>query len=132
EGRALTALGFQPVRGTIAPPLVSGRTPAQPDEITLGAKTLRALHRHVGDTVVVAGTGGSTRMKVVGRAVYPSLGITDPGGVGEGVGMTYEGLSSVVPSSPLNIFPMVLAPGVDIDRTVARLQKEFAIGQVNV
>ena len=131
DHHTLTALGIQPLRGTIYPPLVSGRSPSQPDELTVGPKTLRALHRHVGDTVTVAGVGGSRRMRIVGTAVYPSIGVADPGGVGAGAGLTYEGLTTVVPEAPRNLFPIVLAPGADPDRVVDRLQKEYAIGQVD-
>ena len=132
EGRSLTALGIQQLRGRIEPPLVSGRSPERPAEITLGPKTLRLVHRRVGDTVEVGGSGGGTRrMRVVGSAVYPSVGIADPGGVGEGIGLTLDGLMSVVPGSPQNLFPLVLAPGANLTRTVASLQKQYAIGQVN-
>lgn len=131
DGRSLTAVGFEPLRGTIAPPLVSGRTPLAADELTAGPKTLRALHKRVGETVTVAGSGGRRRMHVVGRAVYASVGIADPGGVGEGVGMTLAGLRSVAPDAPQNIFPIDLRPGVNFEGKVAALRKEFAIGQVD-
>ncbi len=131
EGRSLTALGIESVRGTITPPLVSGRSPTQPDELSVGSKTLREMHRHVGDTVTISGTAGSRRMKIVGAAVYPSVGVSDPGGVGEGVGMTIGGLRAVVAETPQNIYPIVLAAGVDVDKKVAQLQKMFTVGQVN-
>jgi len=65
--------------------MLAGRAPAGPDEIAVGAQTLRAIHARVGETVRVAvnfATGvapdGSARpMRVVGVAVLPDFSLQD-------------------------------------------------------
>jgi ABC-type lipoprotein release transport system permease subunit len=131
EGRALTAMAIAPIRGTITLPVVSGRAPTQPDEISVGPKTLRHIHRKVGDTVVVAGSDGNRRVRIVGRAVYPSLGISDLGGVGEGVGMTSEGLTAIANQATPNEFLVSVAPGARAANVVDRFNRNVARGAVS-
>ncbi len=62
---------------------LSGRLPAGPGEIALGAQTLRALHRSVGQTVEVrvtwtggvAGPPGTRTMRITGTVVLPAFGV---------------------------------------------------------
>ena len=49
------AIGIGPARGRDYLTLLAGRAPSAPDEIVLGAQTLRAVHRRVGQTVRVSG-----------------------------------------------------------------------------
>ena len=44
-------VSMQSVRGDIAPVMVSGRAPVRDDEIALAPITLRAMNKHVGDTM---------------------------------------------------------------------------------
>ena len=55
-----------------------GRAPRTDDEVALGAKTLGAVHRSVGDTVRVAGASGSKMFRIVGQAAFPSLSDPEP------------------------------------------------------
>ena len=66
--------------------MLAGRPPDAPDEIALGAQTLRAIHARLGETVRVAvnlATGirraraPSGRCGVVGVAVFPDFGLQD-------------------------------------------------------
>ncbi len=70
------------------PTLLEGRAPRSPDEIVLGAKSLAAAHRRVGQTVMVSLNGAPTPqpMRVVGRAVFPFFGFGSftPTGLGDG------------------------------------------------
>src|SRR5207244_3142022 len=70
------------------PAVIEGRAPQGPDEIVLGAKTLAASHRHIGQTVVVTPQGATAGhpMRIVGRAVFPFFGrgAFNPTGLGEG------------------------------------------------
>ena len=56
DGMIVPAIGIDQVRGGGYLTLLAGRAPTSPDEIVLGAQTLRALHRQVGQTVRVAVT----------------------------------------------------------------------------
>ena len=77
----MAAVGIDPIRGGGYLTLLAGRAPSAPDEIALGAQTLRAIHRQVGQTVQVAVNRTSTSgpvtvhtMRIVGVAVFPSFG----------------------------------------------------------
>jgi ABC-type antimicrobial peptide transport system permease subunit len=81
DGKTVPATGISPVHGTGFLTLLAGHPPSGPGEIVLGAQTLRAVHRQVGQTVRVAvyqitGVLGPERtMHVVGVAVFPSFGL---------------------------------------------------------
>ena len=47
--RHATGWGFTPVRGVIDPAVVAGRAPRGPREVALGAATMRAIHKKIGD-----------------------------------------------------------------------------------
>ena len=80
DGKIVAAIGINPVRGGGYLTLLSGRAPAAPGEIALGAQTLRALHRQLGQTVQVVvdrvsapGPAAQYTMRIVGVAVLPSF-----------------------------------------------------------
>jgi ABC-type antimicrobial peptide transport system permease subunit len=79
DGRRVGGLVVNNVKGSMFPPVLEGRSPAASDEIALGTKTLRALHKHVDlqhpQTVRlgVEGIPGSIEIKIVGRAVVPPV-----------------------------------------------------------
>jgi ABC-type antimicrobial peptide transport system permease subunit len=80
DGQTVAAVGLTPARGQGYLTTLAGHLPSGPGEIALGARTLRSLHRQVGQQVQVAGSGygavgGATHpMRIVGEAVFPSLG----------------------------------------------------------
>jgi len=138
DGKILPAIGIDPLHGDGYLTLLAGRPPSGPGEIVLGAQTLRALHRHLGQTVqvVVSWTGGypgpatQHTMRIVGMAVFPSFGLyllsaTD---LGNGAAVSASLLS--VPSPPTrctghvtcyNFFLIRYRPGTDLNTAAARL-----------
>jgi hypothetical protein len=81
DGESAPFLFSQP-GAELSPPILSGHGLAANDQIVLGAATLAALHKHVGDTVVVS-YGSSddapiylppTRLAIVGTATFPAVG----------------------------------------------------------
>lgn len=59
----------------VAPPLLSGHGFNAPDQVVLGATTLAALHKHVGDTVQVqTGPKQPTILHIAGTATFPAIG----------------------------------------------------------
>jgi ABC-type antimicrobial peptide transport system permease subunit len=80
QGRTVAAIGLTPVRGQGYVTLLAGHLPSGPGQIALGARTLRSLHRQMGQTVQVTASGYGvvshrTRpMRIVGEVVFPSLG----------------------------------------------------------
>jgi len=74
DGRPVAALAFTQITGQpFMPEMISGRAPANAHEVALGAKTLHALHKHVGDTVQIAVRARTIEYTVVGRTVFPTF-----------------------------------------------------------
>jgi len=146
DGVEVPAVGLENLQGSVFPTLSAGRAPAGAGEIVLGAATLATLHRSVGDSVVVQGEGLARTMHVVGRAVFPVLGIGDfaPTSLGEGAALTVQGLDDVggsaiaqftgggpPPTSDLSFALIRFKPGVDPTAAKARIQAQvpqFPVG----
>ena len=118
-GRPVTGWGYYEIRGNIGPAVVTGRAPRTDDEVALGAKTLGAVHRSVGDTVRVAGASGSKMFRIVGQAAFPSL--SDPEPLADGAAFTARGLNRLGANGGWNIV-VRLAPGANR----AQLAREVA------
>jgi hypothetical protein len=70
---------LQPRRGNVLPLAVRGQIATGTDEIAIGARTLRQLHRSVGDTVTARGsTGRQMRLRIVGQTLLPALNPNQP------------------------------------------------------
>jgi ABC-type antimicrobial peptide transport system permease subunit len=135
-GTIVPAIGIDQLRGDGYLTLLAGRAPAAPDEIALGAQTLRALHRQLGQTVQVAVNSGTASvpvthaMRIVGVAVFPAFSRG-------GFAPTDLGTGAVVPASVLsepfaatnctkdetcyNFFLVRYRPGTDLTAAAARL-----------
>jgi hypothetical protein len=74
-GRTVPAIGIDPLRGRDFLTLLAGRAPSGRSEIALGTRTLRAIHRRVGQTVPVVVKGNRHTMRIVGpRCSHRSAG----------------------------------------------------------
>ena len=104
------AIGIGPARGRDFLTLLAGRAPAAPDEIVLGAQTMRAVHARLGQTVRVTvnqvayppSYGRISRMmRIVGEAVFPafSRGSFTPTDLGTGAAVPAAVLSEPSPST---------------------------------
>ncbi|HTW01267.1 MAG TPA: ABC transporter permease, partial [Streptosporangiaceae bacterium] len=143
DGKIVPAIGLDQVRGGGYLTLLAGRAPTTPDEIVLGAQTLRAIDGHLGQTVTVTvnqgttgGPGPAQRMRVVGVAVLPafSRGSFAPTGLGTGAVLpaivlsagTREGTTDS-PCTPgglcYNFFLLRYKPGTDLAAEAATLTK---------
>ncbi len=124
DGRAVEALSFRPLRGSaISPVVLTGRAPIGRREVVLGHATLRALGKHVGDTVQIAGRRTQLRYRVVGEAVFPTLGQSQP--IADGAAFTGAGFT---PLFDQNVFSRYfvgrVAPGaseVAVARRIGRV-----------
>jgi hypothetical protein len=128
DGRPTTVLGFGPGKGALGPVVVEGREPTQPDEIALGATTMGALGKRIGDTVEVSGAGEPQPLRVVGRVVV---------NLGDGSPTVAPGKGAVVhpelwrslnpPAMPLipSYFFVRLDPAGDRRGAIERLQRDF-------
>jgi ABC-type antimicrobial peptide transport system permease subunit len=89
-GRPTIGWALVDVKGTLRPEIVTGRLPQTPNEVALGATTMRALGKRIGDTVRTAGPQGHPIVeRVVGEAVFPQIADAQP--LAEGVWFTSAG-----------------------------------------
>ncbi len=128
DGRPATAIAYTQLRGgPIEPVVVRGRAPDGPDEVALGVTTLRALGKHVGDTVAVAGRSATLDYRIVGTAVFPSLGQAQP--LADGAAFTGAGYA---PLFDQNLFTRVVRRAVRSRRRPVRRraldQRHGAVG----
>jgi FtsX-like permease family len=81
DGQTIPAM-LEPSRAAVAPPLLSGHEVDAKDQIVLGQSTLAALHKEVGDHVILSyGTKADApayvapmRLTIVGSATLPAIG----------------------------------------------------------
>ena len=117
---AATLWGLSGVDGPpLAPTMLEGRWPQTPDEIALGATTLRELGLSVGDRVHVAVAGNEKDATIVGMPVFPDFGFG--AGFGDGAGLTLEGLQQLDPSTTQNLVVANYVPGTDRAAVLARV-----------
>jgi hypothetical protein len=111
DGVAVPCL-FGSTHAALAPPILSGRTFATPDEIVLGAATLSQLNKHVGDTVTVSHGGDITpvQLRVVGTATMPAVGILD--GLHSSMGTGALLSADVLPDGVRNVVAPVAGPNM--------------------
>ena len=128
DGRSVPLLSFTPGKGSLRPAVVEGREPTRPDEVALGATTMRALGKRIGDTVEVSGVGEPQRLRVVGRV------IVNQGDAGAAVAPGKGAITHVdlwrrvgppgMPVTPSSFF-VRLDPAADRQRAIAQLERDF-------
>ncbi|HYB17440.1 MAG TPA: FtsX-like permease family protein, partial [Streptosporangiaceae bacterium] len=138
NGKIVPAIGVDPLHGSGYLTLLAGRAPAAPDEIALGAQTLRALHRQLGQTVqvVLSLTGASPgpatvhTMRIVGEVVFPSFGLYVLSATDLGIGAAISASLLSIPFKPTgctghvtcyNFFLLRYRPGTDLTAAAAGL-----------
>jgi hypothetical protein len=108
--------GLRPVKGDVGLTLLEGQAPQRPDEVAIGADTADQRAAGVGDRIEVDGAQGPRTLRVTGIARFPVLNGDNPA---DGMALTLEGLTRLVPPSPQDGafgFPTTLvdlAPGAD-------------------
>jgi len=130
DGLTVPVIGQSP-RAPVGPPVLSGHGLRATGQIVLGPATLAALHKHVGDQVTVqSGAVRRTRLRIVGTATLPSLGIynTLHTEMGTGSVLDYRLIPGAVPGQPNDIL-VTLRPGAD--RAVQQRLLERLVPAVN-
>jgi ABC-type lipoprotein release transport system permease subunit len=126
-GEQVTSLAIEPVEGSVLPPILQGRPPSAATEVALGAKTLRRLGAHVGDTIEVGITGAPQQaVTVVGRTVIPAL-VGGDARLGEGALLSVAGMRRLAPKSLAGAITasdvyLRVTPGADTSLVLARLK----------
>jgi hypothetical protein len=121
----LDTVSIEPKKGSVTLRVVEGRLPAGPDEVALGAHTLRDTGRGIGDTVQFpggaercAGTEGCPlTFKVTGRVLFWS----EESAPGDGAVFTSAGQASLAHSDGFVSAVVKFAPGV----TYEEFSKKF-------
>ncbi|HJT37931.1 MAG TPA: ABC transporter permease [Actinomycetota bacterium] len=122
DGVPADAMVVQGGNDRFLPPIESGRAPQGQDEIALGPKTLRRIHKSVGDEVDVSMVGlKGLPYRVVGKMVLPTVGHT--ANLGEGSIVTQGGLTRLFKFGPdfVDEFVVRFKPGVNVVKARARL-----------
>lgn len=74
DGQAVPVMGASP-NARVGPPVLTGHALTSRDQVVLGATTLAALHKRIGDTVEVSnGAGQPIGLVIVGTATLPTIG----------------------------------------------------------
>ena len=101
DGRLVGGMAFTQLQGqAIEPEVTAGRPPTGPDEVALGAKTLRALGKHLGDDVEIAGRNAAVTYRIVGQVVLPTLLAAQP--LADGAAFTGEGYAPLFDQNLFN------------------------------
>jgi hypothetical protein len=96
DGRPTTGWGFTPLHGSIDPEVVAGTVPRGSSEVALGAATLRALGKKIGDTVRVSGVKKVLEYRIVGQVVLPPLDDGEIQPLAEGAAFSGSGFAPLV------------------------------------
>ncbi len=110
DGRDVPAVGLHQLRGSVFPTILEGRAVQGQDEIVLGTNILRRSGKSVNDWVDVVVGGEPRSMRIVGRAVFPSLGRGGfpPTALGEGAAVDAGVLAEPDPDAPDAIYNFFL------------------------
>jgi hypothetical protein len=125
DDRPAAAWGFRSLSGTVEPEVVAGRAPRGPNEVALGAVTLDAIGKGIGDTVDLRGARGPREFVVVGRIVLPNFGSTQP--LADGAAVTRDGFDQLYDpgENETQLLVAHLEPGADR----AAIEKELSTGR---
>jgi hypothetical protein len=125
-GRDIQLVGLAALRGSVLPPVLGGRLPRGPGEIALGGADLRALHQHVGGTVVAGTARRAVRLRITGQVVLTPEITNEQSRLGSGAVMTLAGADAVSGTRlPRNVFLVQLRPGRDRAAGLAGLRRRF-------
>lgn len=119
----MDVLGLEPVQDSVEPTVVEGRPARAPDEVLLGARTLRDIDRAVGETTTAVIGDRTVRVRIVGRGVLSDFG--GEAGLGRGAAMTFDGLRRLVPEATRNVALVRFRPGADKGALVERLRRDY-------
>lgn len=130
-----SALAFDPLKGSVYPPLLEGHAPQTGNEIVLATQTLHQLHKQIGQSVHVRTPAGPRALRVVGRMIAPSVGDILTNGLGDGVwiyGPVVRQIQAQTPANPNGppppafvLFAVRYAPGASPTAAFASLRRDF-------
>jgi hypothetical protein len=124
DGKSVPVVGIDPLVGSVFPTIVRGHAPHSADDVVLGAKTMRQLHKQIGDQVTLLSQGRTHKLRIVGQVVLPSFGRGSftPTDLGDGA-VTVASAVAQAPADPgsYNFFLFEYARNVDASAVTGRL-----------
>jgi Na+-transporting methylmalonyl-CoA/oxaloacetate decarboxylase gamma subunit len=129
DGQNVSAMGTNP-RAVVGPPLLSGHAFDTPNQVVLGAATLAQLHKKLGDTVEVGAPGAATtRLKIVGTATLPTIGIEGATHLemGSGAVLSYK----LIPAHERDIYDVPSGPNAVLVRVKPGVNHAAALSSLN-
>ncbi len=136
DGKTVDSLlAFDPLKGSVYPPLLEGHAPRAANQAVFADQTLQQLHRQVGQTVQVQSPSGPVTIHIVGSMISPSVGDLFTNGMGDGGWVSGAVVreqqaneasnSSDAPPTLFTLFAVRYAPGVSHAAALASLRHEF-------
>jgi hypothetical protein len=109
----VTVMGANP-HASVGPPILSGHGFDGVNEIVLGTATLNLLHKKIGDTVGVSSGEAATKLRIVGTATLPTIGVggTNHLEMGSGAVLSYK----LIPINQRNLFDVKPGPNAILVR----------------
>jgi hypothetical protein len=123
SGSRLTTIAFSGNDERIGPTIAQGRAPSAPEEIALGANTMRDLEVDIGDVVSLEAPAFEGDATVVGRVVLPGVGLyegSDRTALGTGGVVSVDVLGPRQPGTKA-IFVADLAEGETVESFADRM-----------
>jgi hypothetical protein len=120
QGTIVPAIGVAPVRGRDFLSLLAGRPPARQDEIALGAQTLQALHRRIGQRILIQVNGATRSMLITGTAVFAAFSRGSFESTDLGIGLVRRQVLGVVEWQALSLAGAALLIGVPLGLLAGR------------
>ena len=113
DGQNVTVMGASP-HAAVSAPVLSGHGFDGVDQVVLGQATLKELHRQVGESVEVTSGGVTTKLRIVGTATLPTIGVggTNHLEMGSGAILSYR----LIPLSQRNLFDVPEGPNAILVR----------------
>jgi ABC-type antimicrobial peptide transport system permease subunit len=129
DGRPTSAWAFTAVQGSLAPEIARGRVPETPSEVALGATTLHALGKRIGDTVRAGNENATREFRIVGQVVLPQLEDGELQSLGDGAAFTGAGFAPLLERDNHTRYLVgTFAPGVDRTAVGRRIDGIAAFG----
>ncbi|MBV9412025.1 MAG: ABC transporter permease [Acidimicrobiia bacterium] len=110
--------------------VLSGKAPRSPDQVALGPATVKALNKHVGDTVRITGSSGPHTFRVVGTTLLPQ---TPHASFDQGAWVAPEGMASLS-TDPTQAEPTIVVtarPGITQAAMMKELNPKFSGDEID-
>ena len=100
DGTSTPLLGVMP-GAAVHPPILKGRSVKTTNETVLGSRTLSQLHKRIGDTLTLGSGPDARKLRIVGTATLPTIGIIHGQYTSLGVGAIVD--TNLVPGYASNL-----------------------------